>query len=246
MSTFNEQYHRICNAFAEFRLRCPPKIRQCKVCHGPLFNPDYSSCYLCEHHSSYLAGHCLDLLTTVSICFDDEQFYQDLMNYKSTLLTNEQLQELRFNLSIVLHRFLAENPSLYQQMAPDLICWIPSTRREYDPMETIAKSIFPNHATQLLASTGLIANRRNPDLTRFSVSQDVNGKSVLILDDLMTSGSHLFSAAGVLKQAGASRVSAVTLGRFVRASDHPGYKRVVQTTSYRWNWPTERADGFLF
>lgn len=44
-------------------------------------------------------------------------------------------------------------------------------------------------------------------------AQEVRGASVLLVDDVMTSGASLHAAARVLRQAGASRVSAVVLAR---------------------------------
>jgi ComF family protein len=42
---------------------------------------------------------------------------------------------------------------------------------------------------------------------------EVHGASVVLVDDVMTSGASLFALAGVLKAAGAARVSAVVLAR---------------------------------
>ena len=44
-------------------------------------------------------------------------------------------------------------------------------------------------------------------------AQAVRGRRVLLVDDVMTSGASLHAAAGVLRQAGAARVSAVVLAR---------------------------------
>jgi len=44
-------------------------------------------------------------------------------------------------------------------------------------------------------------------------AQEVRGKAVVLVDDVMTSGSSLHAAARVLRQAGAKRVAAVVLAR---------------------------------
>ena len=44
-------------------------------------------------------------------------------------------------------------------------------------------------------------------------AQEVRGKAVLLVDDVMTSGASLHAAARALRQAGAARVSAVVLAR---------------------------------
>lgn len=47
----------------------------------------------------------------------------------------------------------------------------------------------------------------------FTVTENIVGKSILLVDDLYTTGTTLHHAAYILKQAGASKVSALTLVR---------------------------------
>ena len=47
----------------------------------------------------------------------------------------------------------------------------------------------------------------------FTVTENVVGKSILLIDDLYTTGTTLHHAAYILKQAGATKVSALTLVR---------------------------------
>lgn len=47
----------------------------------------------------------------------------------------------------------------------------------------------------------------------FEVSKEVGGKSIILVDDLYTTGTTLHHAAYVLKQAGATKVDAITLVR---------------------------------
>jgi predicted amidophosphoribosyltransferase len=49
-------------------------------------------------------------------------------------------------------------------------------------------------------------------------SAEVRGKRIVLVDDVMTSGASLHSAARVLRDAGAARVTAVVLAR----TDEPG------------------------
>lgn len=44
-------------------------------------------------------------------------------------------------------------------------------------------------------------------------AQDIRGKRVVLIDDVMTSGASLFTAARVLRQAGAAHISAIVLAR---------------------------------
>ncbi|MFX3675293.1 MAG: ComF family protein [Paenisporosarcina sp.] len=47
----------------------------------------------------------------------------------------------------------------------------------------------------------------------FQVNKEVTGKSIILVDDLYTTGTTIYHAAYVLKNAGAAKVSAVTLVR---------------------------------
>lgn len=61
------------------------------------------------------------------------------------------------------------------------------------------------------------AGRRANVLGAFGVDPlrhaQVRGRSVLLVDDVMTSGASLYAAAGALRQAGAARVTALVLAR---------------------------------
>ena len=234
-------YDRTCAEFAAHRLQSPPADRGCMLCRGPLRNKSYSTCFLCSKHPDFLNGHELDYYYPISLAFDDGQFYQDLMTYKAPRPTALQ-QQIRIDLAIVLHRSLRENKDIWvANFGPDIISWIPSTRRDSDPMEWIARKVYKG-STATLRATGNETKRREPDLTRFEVVNDVEGRSVMVLDDLFTSGSHLFSAAGILKQAGASKVGAVTLGRFVRVEEDPEFKKRAQGKPFSWRWSPRETD----
>jgi len=183
----------------------------------------------------------LDYYYPVSLAFDDGQFYQDLITYKTAGASALQ-QQIKMDLTIVLHKSLKENKDIWLgEPRPDLVSWIPSTRRDNDSMEWITRKVYKT-ATALLRATGQEVKRREPDLSRFEVLDDVDGCSVMLLDDLFTSGSHLFSAAGILKEAGAQRVGAVTLGRFVRAEESPDFKRQAQSRPFSWRWSSLESD----
>jgi predicted amidophosphoribosyltransferase len=65
---------------------------------------------------------------------------------------------------------------------------------------------------------GLTINQRRENVKNafLSPNRDVEGKSVLIIDDVMTSGATLESCTTALIQAGAVKVFALTLARALK------------------------------
>lgn len=95
---------------------------------------------------------------------------------------------------------------------------------------------------------GLGATERRVNLQRaFRIVQPerVQGKRVLLIDDVLTTGSTLAAAAAVLKQAGAADVCAATVARVIRRTGLPasaGRKRRTNTPKKRGKTYEERAD----
>ncbi len=70
-----------------------------------------------------------------------------------------------------------------------------------------------------------IANVRHAFAVQPLLASQLAGRSVLLVDDVMTSGASLYSAAAVLRQAGVARVGTVVLARtnsFAPAPETPG------------------------
>ncbi|MEO6323741.1 MAG: ComF family protein [Thermoanaerobaculia bacterium] len=123
--------------------------------------------------------------------------------------------------------------ALMRQAARDLpadtIVPVPSTRhrnreRGYDPALLLARGIgsrlglrvepFLRRARETVPQSTLPAPQRQANVMgAFSSSDRVRGRSVLLVDDVMTTGATAFSAARSLLEAGASRVDLVVLAR---------------------------------
>lgn len=74
------------------------------------------------------------------------------------------------------------------------------------------------HVAPLLRATG-VGTKTDLRTDRFEVTRNVAGERALVLDDTFTRGPTLFSAVAALRDAGASVVGPVVLGRHI----NPGW-----------------------
>lgn len=121
------------------------------------------------------------------------------------------------------------------QISCDSITWVPLSRRRlrkrgYDQAELLAKGIGKRlglppvrllkkrRDTPPQSKTGSAEKRRANIAGAYTClrPEQVAGKRVLLVDDIVTTGATLSEAAGVLKKAGAVEVLAATVARSLR------------------------------
>ena len=128
--------------------------------------------------------------------------------------------------------FVAEPVRTELPGAYDIITWVPLSRkrlreRGYDQARLLAKAtaktlgmpltptLYKQRNTQPQSGTGDAAKRR-ANITgayRMKKGADVTGKRVLLIDDIVTTGSTLLECARVLGKAGAEQVVCATVAR---------------------------------
>ena len=106
-------------------------------------------------------------------------------------LSRARLTERGYNQALLLARQMAPD-----KVDPDLLMRV---------MDTPAQSRLGRQSRQVNVSLAFAI-----DPLRF---QAVAGRRILLVDDVMTSGASLFSAARVLRSAGAARVGAAVVAR---------------------------------
>ena len=114
----------------------------------------------------------------------------------------------------------------------DIITWVPLSRRRlrsrgYDQARLLAEAVAKHLNVECCAlltktvnnpaqsGTGSAAKRR-ANVSGVYIAKNAekfSGKSVLLIDDIVTTGSTLSECAGVLRAAGAAKLAAATLAR---------------------------------
>jgi hypothetical protein len=78
----------------------------------------------------------------------------------------------------------------------------------------LVKPIRPRYARLLRRTdTAVAAHRFHAE--RYAATADLRARAVLLIDDTWTTGANAQSAAAALKAAGAERVAALVIGRYV-------------------------------
>lgn len=193
----------------------PTPSGTCSFCGG-VSNPAYTRCWDCGHDYSGI----LDDLLAASYSLDSGlesllHRYKDWTGYEWAALP----------LATILYTALSKHKQCLELTlgANPVYTWVPSNNpnRKFDHIERLIDSITGLRAAYPWEA-GIIT--RNPQETRpgrrelkpeaYVVDRArLAGRSVLLVDDVWTSGSSMVSAAKALKDAGAPSVVGLVLGR---------------------------------
>jgi predicted amidophosphoribosyltransferase len=203
------------DAYGNFMLSPRAGADVCRICFN--LTDGHTCCYACAQGQQWL-----DAFVPISYSVSGAQLHHALAAYKR--LTGSVAERLTVELTAVLWRFLAGHEPCLAAAAGvarfQLVTSVPSAdpaRTRRHPLERIVELLgaTAGRRAALLERSSAACRAHAFDLHRFAARRRLAGESVLLIDDTWTTGANAQSAAAVLKRAGADRVAAVVIGRYV-------------------------------
>jgi len=198
-----------------------PRPGVCPIC-WTFHDPAFAQCVSCVGSSQ------LDVVVPISYAPRGDQLAVALRGYK-----DEHLYPTRYHhamrLAAILWRFLMAHEDHVARASGvgsfDVVAVVPSKTTPKDEarpgLRTIVGTVVEHTAPRferLLRPTDseLVGRYFDPD--RYATARQLDGESVLLIDDTWVSGSSAQSAAAALRNAGAARVGCVVIGRWLTPS----------------------------
>jgi hypothetical protein len=202
----------------------PPASNVCPICRGAR-SPEYSRCYQCHQAHRRSGGLLADAVVPISYSPDDGQHYYQLKAYKSPTSPNRLAQ---FRLAVLYTAFIGQHLGCLQRAASGPfthIATVPSTRARpgVHPLQQVVHTAHAATPFVMVVANLTYGNVREFHADRFQVSPFPDGRAarVLLVEDLWVTGARVQSLAHALRQAGATAVVAVTLGRQIKHDHAP-------------------------
>ena len=157
----------------------------------------------------------------ISLYEPGSQLHHVLREYKDGR-SEAVRREFTTRLGALLHRFIRDHGDCIRAVSADwsIVTSVPSSedRPGAHPLERVielSSELGPSYRTTLRRGPASIDHNQAND-EGFVVFDDVEGESVLLLDDTFTSGARAQSAASALQLAGAEVLAMAPIGRFIR------------------------------
>jgi hypothetical protein len=175
-------------------------------------------CSRCAHFGGWV-----DAAVPISYSVGGGQLHHALANYKR--LAGPPARFLMVGLAAVLWRHLALHEPCLARAAGvgsfNVVTTVPSSdcaRQESHPLQRlVGELVAPVRARYepLLRRTGAVVTPHQFTIHKYEATRELNGRSVLLIDDTWTTGANAQAAAAALKHGGANTVATVVIGRYV-------------------------------
>jgi hypothetical protein len=214
----------------------------CAVCRsGP--GPGYAVCFSCQDVMRQVSHPVMNVVP-ISLYTLNSQLWHVLRYYKDGSGRSAEL--LATQVAAMLARFTARHLRCVAAVLggdPAVVTSVPSTRPESrpgrHPLETAITRVgrLAPLYRPLLARGPVYVDHNLADDEAFTVPRRLSGERVLVLDDTLTTGARLQSAASTLRLHGASAVAAVVIGRVIDPAWNENCRRI---------WDQARETQFTF
>jgi predicted amidophosphoribosyltransferase len=200
--------------YADFMLspRSGPDV--CDVCFNLI--EGYGRCWACAH-----GGRFLDAVAPISYSIGGGQLHRALVTYKRS--ADRETRRRFAELAAVLWRHLDSHEHCVARAAGvgafELVTTVPSNDRRRDdahPLHRlVGRRVGPtrDRHRRLLGRTQAKTHLHQFSPDRYESNVELDGQSVLLIDDTWTTGANAQSAAAALKAAGSGPVAAIVIGR---------------------------------
>ncbi|MDK4327886.1 hypothetical protein QPX56_03715 [Corynebacterium pseudodiphtheriticum] len=196
----------------------------CIVCRGTK-RDDFAECLKCGR--DFRDAQWPDLLGFGVFARADEQSGTLMHRYKKSAPARAS-RIVGSLAAAAMHQAYNQLPTL------DVTTTVPSTRgRERHPLHDLvlrAADYLPEpiQVKQLL-QTNLETNppTREVNSDLFTAIGNVEAQHILLIDDTWTTGAHMLSAVGALRNAGAARITAIALARWISRDDNYGQSDIM-------------------
>lgn len=199
----------------------------CTVCHSQP-NAGFDVCSSCYAAMSRVS-HPTRRVVPVSLMSKDGQLYYALRRYKD-VIPSAASGQLQRAVAATIGRFLDGHGPCIQDASgrawDTVTTTVPSTRRRpgVHPLAAAVRMLPQLGAMMvdtLRANAAGDGADRDADDARFELIASVSGRSIPIVDDTLTTGARIQSAASRLAHGGATVVAAVPVGRLVNPERSP-------------------------
>lgn len=164
--------------------------------------------------------------------------YDEPLSQLIHLFKYRRIRTLAGPLGELLHRAMPQDEQ-FDAIVPVPLHWRKQWKRGFNQSLLLAEELSRHTGLPVVkglrrqrftaAQAGLTnSQRRHNVASAFAArnAQQVAGKKILLIDDVMTTGSTLSAAANVLRRAGAARVTVLTLARADRRAPSPLSSRI--------------------
>jgi predicted amidophosphoribosyltransferase len=184
-------------------------------------NPGYQDCYSCGQRRPEWPA---EVVCPISYAIKGEQLYRLLYGYKGS---NEEARgQFRLALAAILWRWIQAHEGRLAEVARvgsaefEVVTTVPSSdpARVPHPLgQIVSETVKPlaGRYAPVLERSGKEVESRVTDREKYRSTENLDGRSVLLIEDTWVSGANAESAGGALKDAGAGAVATVVIGRLI-------------------------------